>query len=161
MGSANGVTWRLTGFYGFPCTTDRWRSWELLKVLAQSGDDPWLCFGDFNEITSMSEKYGGAVRDERLMQNFRDAISFCGLRDLGYRGAPFTWQGFRRSGLVRERLDRAVACSGWCNIFQNTEVRHLISSSSDHEPILVDTEGFALLRRKKTFFLVRGYVAQR
>ena len=51
---------------------------------------PWLCFGDFNELTRQSEKLGGSVRSQAQMQMFRDAIDECGFMDLGFTGSQFT-----------------------------------------------------------------------
>ena len=35
---------------------------------------PWLCFGDFNEIVSVEEKLGGALRLQKQMDDFREVI---------------------------------------------------------------------------------------
>ena len=81
----------LTGFYGNPITVNREHSWALLKQLCLKLDLPWLYMGDFNEITKAEEKKGGAFRPEGQMKAFRDALDFCGFRDLGFVGLPFTW----------------------------------------------------------------------
>ena len=47
-----GMCWRLTGFYGHPETSKREETLTLLESLGQSNHLPWLCVGDFNEITS-------------------------------------------------------------------------------------------------------------
>ena len=47
---------------------------------------PWICAGDFNEITRAHEKLGGRLRPFRQMQEFRDVLDECGFRDLGYVG---------------------------------------------------------------------------
>ena len=39
----------------------------------------------------MNKKSGGAVRPEKQMQDFRDCLDVCGLKDLGFSGLPFTW----------------------------------------------------------------------
>ena len=70
--------WRLTGFYGNPITANREHSWALLKHLCLKMDIPLLCMGDFNEITKAEEKKGGAIRRERQMREFREALNFCG-----------------------------------------------------------------------------------
>ena len=62
--------WRITGFYGNPETHCRKESWELLRSLNQKYQLPWLCFGDFNEIVSAEEKYGGVQRSQRQMGDF-------------------------------------------------------------------------------------------
>ena len=53
--------WRFTGFYGSPVTSQRGRSWELLRQLHSMSSLPWLCSGDFNEILADDEKVGGAL----------------------------------------------------------------------------------------------------
>ena len=83
--------WRFTGFYGDPDTTDRENSWSLLRDLSSRFSIPWVCLGDFNETIRAEEKQGWLDRPERQMQGFRDAIDFCGFKDLGFNGFPFTW----------------------------------------------------------------------
>lgn len=57
---SSGFKWRITRFYGQPVTHWRKESWDLLKALNRQYQLPWLCFGDFNEILSVEEKWGGA-----------------------------------------------------------------------------------------------------
>ena len=42
-----------------------------------------MCIGDFNEIVKVEKKMGGALRRERQMREFQEALDFCGFRDLG------------------------------------------------------------------------------
>ena len=73
-------------------------------------DFPWLCVGDFNEIFKAEEKSGGALCRERQITDFRAALDFCGLHDLGYVGSPFMWCNNQFDGVVTcIRLDRGVA----------------------------------------------------
>ena len=57
--------WRFTGFYGEPLTQRRVESWNLLRNLHGRFSVPWLCVGDFNEITKSHEKRGGRLRPYR------------------------------------------------------------------------------------------------
>ena len=68
-----------------------------------------MVLGDFNEILPAEEKQGGLDRPDQQMQNFRDALDFCRLKDLGFHGFPFTWCN-RRPGNqnVWIRLDRGL-----------------------------------------------------
>lgn len=69
-----------------------------------------IMFGDFNEIVTMFEKEGGAVRGSRQMDAFREMIDFCQLRDMGFRGSSFMWQGGNTPvTLVHECLDQFLA----------------------------------------------------
>ena len=53
--------WRFTGFYGVPDTQSRHEAWARLKNLKLRGSTPWICAGDFNEITKQLEKRGGRI----------------------------------------------------------------------------------------------------
>ena len=46
--------------------------------------------GDFNEILLSHEKFGGALRSEAAMRDFREVVDDYGLRDLGYVGKKYT-----------------------------------------------------------------------
>ena len=129
----NGDIWRLTGFYGHPETSKREETWQLLESLSHVSALPWLCIGDFNEITSATEKAGGNVRSERQMTRFRDVIHFCGFHDLGFHGVPCTWYKNQLSEVrLRIRLDRALANHAWKSKFVGAEVHHVPMSTSDH-----------------------------
>ena len=69
--------------------------------------------GDFNENLYSHEKEGGALRPQRNMQAFHDALIDCDLEDQGYKGDVFTW----RRGTIRERLDRSVGNPRWAAMF--------------------------------------------
>jgi hypothetical protein len=45
--------------------------------------------GDFNEIISLEEKWGGGDRNFNQMNAFREVLLDCSLQDLGYIGADF------------------------------------------------------------------------
>lgn len=65
--------------------------WNLLKTLNHSFSLPWLCARDFSEILKSHEKFGGRLRLEKQMQDYRDTLDVCGYTDLGFIGNKFTW----------------------------------------------------------------------
>lgn len=74
--------------------------------------------GDFNEIVKGSEKFGVARRPRWQMENFRRTPEFCQLHDMGFSGPKFTWCNQREGlGFVKERLDRVLANSSWCELY--------------------------------------------
>ncbi|XP_074318151.1 uncharacterized protein LOC141654942 [Silene latifolia] len=106
-------TWRVTGFYGWPALSDRHLSWELLRILGKNYDGPWVCMGDFNEILYATEMLGGE-RAQWQMNNFRDVVDDCGLRDVSFEGLAYTYDN-GQAGLANRqfRLDRAMANEAW------------------------------------------------
>ncbi|KAL5570777.1 hypothetical protein UlMin_020374 [Ulmus minor] len=136
--SLNSICWHFTGLYGNPDTSLRSHSWNLMKRLGDSSSLPWLCGGDLNEILFGHEKQGGAERAQYLMSHFREAINYCELADLGFRGPKFTWKRGNGAGLVQERLDRMLGNSRWLDLFPNSLVHHLNLRGSDHRPLLVE-----------------------
>lgn len=123
---------------------------------------PWLCLGDFNEITGQSEKLGGSVRSQAQMQLFRDAIDKCGLMDLGFTGSQFTWKKHFNDGhSVWERLDRGMANREWLLRFAGTIVHHLPSFSSDHCPLWVVPKELILSTAAKPFRFEEMWLAEK
>ena len=105
-----GFVWRIMGFYGHPNTAQRKASWKLLEELGNRYHLPWLCLGDFNKILFNSEKQRGATRSRQQMDDFRNAINTCNLKDLGFNGSNFTWCNMREGpARIYMRLDRPLA----------------------------------------------------
>jgi hypothetical protein len=72
------------------------------------------------------------------MLEFRETLSFCDLHDLGFTGMPWTFDNKQRGERnVKVRLDRAVASPEWSIRFPEAKVHHLVSSRSDHCPLLL------------------------
>jgi hypothetical protein len=135
----NGLIWRYTFIYGEPRAQDMPEMWKLLHRIKQDAKEPWLMMVDFNEAMWQHEIFLATNRNERQMENFCNALSDCNLHDLGFSGLPWTYKNKQHGRKnARVRLDRAVACPRWSIIFPQTKVKHLISSRSDHCPILVD-----------------------
>ncbi|KAM6555571.1 hypothetical protein CsatB_002590 [Cannabis sativa] len=64
-------------------------------------------------------------------------LAKCGLVDMGYEGARFTWCNKHTNGsFLQERLDRMVCSSSWHLMFSNSYVSHLKLWGSDHRPLL-------------------------
>jgi hypothetical protein len=109
------------------------KAWNLLKVLGRLSPIPWLCIGEFNEVVSLSEKWGGGGRPNSQMKKFQSVLTECELSDLGFRGPKYTWSNYQKGQtLIKERLDRGVANSAWSELFPAAEVWVDFSWNSDH-----------------------------
>ncbi|XP_042988702.1 uncharacterized protein LOC122316234 [Carya illinoinensis] len=143
----------ITGFYGNPDASQRWRSWDLLRSLCHRDDEAWLVFGDFNEILFSHEKLAGRDRSQSQMNDFRQTMDACSLWDIGFRGPKYTWcNGRDPESRVCERLDRFFGNSRWWVLFPQVEVVHGGAAYSDHIPISLASEIRKTKRRTNRVF---------
>lgn len=127
---------------------------------------PWVCMGDFNEITSLDEKEGGRIRPLRQINEFVSALEDWWVSDLGFVGNKFTWDNKHEdSSWTRLRLDRGAANSWWRALFPSAKVVHLFSEASDHLPIILDWVGSSMggvcpnnCRRRRIFQFEQKWV---
>ncbi|MQM15480.1 hypothetical protein Taro_048426 [Colocasia esculenta] len=114
----------------------RYLSDEIINM-AGSMAMPWLVGGDFNCISTPSEKKGGNPPSLQAMEDFNVCISASSLNDAGFIGSPFTWSN-NRTGLavVKSRLDRFLINNQWDSAFPGFQINHLVRGPSDHAPLL-------------------------
>jgi hypothetical protein len=145
----DGRLWHFTGFYGEPKRVQRKESWCLLWFLRNENDLPWLCSGDFNETLQSHEKIGGNERQEWGTEGFREIVQYCGFTDLDHSWLPYTWNN-RHQGQanIKVRLDRALANSGWLDLFGDSMVMHILMIESDHSGILIHMGTAGLIHRR-------------
>ena len=94
---------------------------------------------DFNEILSYHEKFSNTPASRHRISSFRNCLNSCDLLDLGFHGPRFTWTNKRAASLVMERLNKVLCNPSWRRIFDETTVLHLPRTSSDHNPLLINT----------------------
>ncbi|KAK1366627.1 hypothetical protein POM88_042188 [Heracleum sosnowskyi] len=133
--------WRLTGIYGEPARSQRFKTWELLKNLSRDANLPWCLVGDFNNVISQAEKRGGPSYPDHLIEGFKDCLHEANLQDLEIIGHQFTWERGRTTDHWTEiKLDRVLANPQWLSIFDMAKVYNLEISPSDHTPLLLCPE---------------------
>ncbi|OMO64639.1 reverse transcriptase [Corchorus capsularis] len=140
IGSNMDNAWRFTSFYGRPETHRRNESWHLLRTLNANCSLPWLCAGDFNEITKSEEKVGGGLRPFTQMQNFSQVIEDCFFTSLPVIGPLMTWHKKLHGEFIFERLDRALITNSWLERFSHSTEKHVISNVSDHLPLVISIQ---------------------
>ncbi|XP_060969998.1 uncharacterized protein LOC133037169 [Cannabis sativa] len=131
-------SFHFTGFYGAPDVANRSTSWTLFKRFGDVAPlQPWLAIGDFNEILSNNDKFGGALRPESQMEAFRTTLDKCSLHEVPYIGDHYTWIKNRRAlDTIKERLDWCFINNHWESFFHSSTVEHLDYYHSDHRAIV-------------------------
>ncbi|XP_073357863.1 uncharacterized protein [Aegilops tauschii subsp. strangulata] len=128
--------WWLTGVYGPQDDDAKLEFLAELHDVRESRVGPWLIGGDFNMITSASEKNNSNI-NRRSMSRFRRFIADEELRDLYMHGRRYTWSN-ERDAPTLVRNDRILCTSGWEIAHPHCLLRCLSSAASDHCPLLVD-----------------------
>ncbi|XP_030497624.2 uncharacterized protein LOC115713283 [Cannabis sativa] len=141
----NCIPWRLTGIYGEPNRSFRFKTWKLIDSLAASSQLLWCIIGDLNNIGDQSEKRGGRLYPHSLIHGFQSVLGRCNLVDLKLHGHPYTWErGKGTANWVEIRLDKALVSQLWLDSFPQAVLTNCDISSSDHTPIFLQPEPTAV-----------------
>jgi hypothetical protein len=135
---SSNFSWLLSAIYASPRFLERKILWDNLSQVASLHNLPWLLAGDFNEVLSSEDKFGGLPVNLRRSQLFSNCLNNCGMMDLGFHGPRFTWSNLREVRyLIQERLDRGFANAAWREIYPEATVHHLTRIHSDHCPVII------------------------
>lgn len=94
---------------------------------------PWLYFGDFNEVLFSAEFDSRNSRASWQMNSFWDALNYCQLNDLGFRGRKLTWKRLSIASFTqRARLNHFIDNLAWITLYPWSTVQHIPSIHSDH-----------------------------
>ncbi|KAL9686297.1 hypothetical protein QQ045_023753 [Rhodiola kirilowii] len=79
---------------------DRRPLWEELIDISYDLPHPWMVVGDFNSISSWTEKQGGDRSGEGAMAELNEFQVQAGLSDAGFIGNKFTWCNNQEEGVA-------------------------------------------------------------
>ena len=133
-------TLSLSTIYGLNSTTLRKDFWVELSDIFGLSFPFWCVGGNFNIIRRSSEKLGGSSLTPS-MKDFDDFIRECELIDSPLWSTPFTWSNMQES-LVCKRLDRFLYSNEWEQLFPQSLQEVLPRWTSDHWPIVLETNPF-------------------
>ena len=94
------------------------------------------------------------------MQLFRDVVDECGFIDLSFAGPWYTWQKqFSIGHSIWERFNCALATNDWLLRFAGTNVYHLKSKSSNHNPLWINMVGLEVQSIFKPFRFEKAWLS--
>ena len=135
----SGPLW-MSAVYGPNNPSIRKEFWVELSDLFGLTYPSWCVGGDFNVIRRRSEKLGGS-RVTSSMRDFDGFIRESELHDSPLRNASFTWSNMQESPVCK-RLDRFLYSNEWELSFPQSLQEVLPRWTSDHWPIVLDTNPF-------------------
>ncbi|XP_071940395.1 uncharacterized protein [Coffea arabica] len=145
--------WWFVGIYASCDHKVRKQQWKVLENRKRLWEERWMIIGDFNDIISNEEKWGGTTREERSFQDFKEFIHGNQLMDIGFVGHPWTWCiNWEEAGEVKQRLDRDLCSYSWSQVYEKVNCRHIDSYASDHSILLFDTTMNSSRRNKRFYF---------
>ena len=97
---SSNLSWILTCIYASPRFVERKLLWGNLSNVALLHDLPWVILGDFNELLSNDDKSGGNPINMNRALRFKDCLDLCGMIDLGFHGARYTWVNKQEVGYI-------------------------------------------------------------
>lgn len=88
----------------------------------------------------------------RRALKFQECLDACGMIDMGFRGAKYTWSNLRYIiDLIQERLDKSFCNAAWRLLYPEAIVKHLVKVNSNHCPILIELEKSIALNLPRPF----------
>ena len=137
--------WTFIGIYASTDDGRRRSQWREIERTMTKWGDKWIIVGDFNDILSNGEKWGGRQRPEWSFADFRGLVTGNELVDIEYEGKPWTWCSHWEGQEIKQRLDRALGNKEWTKQFETAKCIHIEKEASDHSLIMLDT----MPRRRK------------
>lgn len=145
--------WWFIGIYTSSDAQVRRNQWKVIKQRRILWGDKWLLAGDFNDIISNDEKWGGRIRDDSSFKDFKGFLEENELTDLGFNGKPWTWcNNWMNEGEIKQRLERALANNLWSQSYDRAKVVHVENQGSDHSMIFIDSNAQRSGRKKRFYF---------
>ncbi|KAL5578504.1 hypothetical protein UlMin_020203 [Ulmus minor] len=137
--------WLLSTIYGSVLSSEKRYFWNNLHKYAERFNGAWLVLGEFNRVLSRSDRHGGREETSSLV-HMVNALDSLGLMELSAQGLKYTWSNGRDgNSVIRAKLDRCVANEDWWELFPNTEIKILPIVTSDHSPIILNSDGGSFL----------------
>lgn len=132
----------MTMIYGYNSVDMRKGMWQKLRMLAQSINQPWLIWGDFNAVMSIQDRVSRHEVTMADIQDFADFYSDTMTTGIPWRGDYFTWtNGQMGVDRVISKIDRALGNGEWMMKFGHLTMEIRDPFISDHSLLSLRFEG--------------------
>ncbi|KAK9750638.1 hypothetical protein RND81_02G209900 [Saponaria officinalis] len=127
----------LTTVYGLNKMEERRALWHSIRSYGVGCTDPWIVWGDFNNVLFPNERIGYVISWAEI-RDFQQCLDSVDLLDAKLTGSFFTWNN-KQEGEARvfSRIDRVVVNSQWYDMFPDSYGHFLPEGLFDHCPCVV------------------------
>ncbi|KAL4183441.1 hypothetical protein AMTRI_Chr11g98240 [Amborella trichopoda] len=133
----DGFPWKFMAVYGPNSSSLRHNFWSELDHVAALPHPSWVLGGDFN-VTRWPYEHNVSDSINQDMRDFADFIARNELIDTPLQGSRFTWSN-HSSNPSLSKLDTFLFSTTWEEYFPGSLSLALPKPTSDHCPILLDT----------------------
>ncbi|KAG5577523.1 hypothetical protein H5410_057657 [Solanum commersonii] len=135
-----GKLFLITMVYGFNDQGMRRALWQDIIELNGQCNRAWAIMGDFNCVLHTNERIGNKVKMAEI-KGFKMCMETCGMKDLKYSGAFYTWNN-KESGAekVYSKIDRVMVNCEWQDELPASEAHFIHEGLSDHSPAIIRWE---------------------
>lgn len=135
---ATGVSFAYTIIYAHNDPALRVDLWDALKRISESiENNAWIVGGDFHNVLNLDDRIGSPVTLLEV-EPFRLCLRQCGLVDLPYTGAFYTWNNKKLGdGRVCCQIDRMVSNATWNSLLPGALCHFYPEGSFDHSPCVL------------------------
>lgn len=84
------ISWLFSSIYASTKVANRNDLWNNIEGIYNNYKGPWLLGGDFNNIFSTNDKFGGRSINNRRSSRLWSSINHCNLFDLGFKDCKYT-----------------------------------------------------------------------
>ncbi|EEF41266.1 conserved hypothetical protein [Ricinus communis] len=113
--------------------------WDEIGRLKPQDDGPWLCAGDSNMVSSLTDNVGRIPVCSCLLHQYHDFMDGNLLMEVAFKGpsltGPNNWVG---SEAMAARLDKVLVNPQWKLLFDKALIIYEALIESNHWPLILD-----------------------
>nr|GMD66184.1 uncharacterized protein LOC109160503 [Ipomoea batatas] len=123
---------------------------------------PWMAMRDFNVVMNRYEVSSTNTFNDNRSKDYNMWINEEGLIDLGFNRPCFTWKrGSDMNTFRTVRLDCCLSTEEWIDTFPNFVVTIFPSSTSDHNPVMLNLKGTKKSSNTRRFLFQATWVTHK
>lgn len=142
-----------TVVYGVNEVKGRADLWKGLTEIGKTMSDPWLISGDFNSPLFFEDRIGRVISHLEI-EDFRQCVDACELKDMPQTGCRYTWNN-KQDGdhRVYTKIERTMVNEEWSASCPLGSVHYAPEGRFDHSPAIVKLSSTSHYKKRSFQFV--------